>query len=82
MAQIVLYRDGIIAHRETRPFDRRPAAAAWIKKQETELAKPDALLGVSQRKKSPPLLGLAMGRYHRVRQENALFKKFMNSRPQ
>ena len=62
MAQIVLYRDGKIAHRETKTFDRRPAAAAWIKKRETELAKPDALLGVSQTKKSP-LLRDAIDRY-------------------
>jgi hypothetical protein len=32
-------RDGIAYH-ETETFDRRPAAALWIKKRERELAKP------------------------------------------
>ncbi|WP_345900090.1 hypothetical protein [Martelella sp. UBA3392] len=35
-------RDGTSYH-ETRSFDRRPAATAWIRKREKELARPDAL---------------------------------------
>jgi integrase len=62
MAQITIMRDRKIVHRETKTFDRRPAAAAWIKKREAELAKPDALLGVSQTKKAP-LLRDAIDRY-------------------
>jgi len=39
MAQIALMRQGK-SHREARTFDRRPAAAAWLKKREKELADP------------------------------------------
>ena len=34
--------EGIVYH-ETKTFDRRPAAAAWIRKREKELARPGAL---------------------------------------
>lgn len=40
MAKIILKRDGAIVHRETKTFDRRPAAVAWIARREDELAKP------------------------------------------
>ena len=43
MAQIALMRDGKFVHREAKSFDRRPAANAWIKKREIELAKPSGL---------------------------------------
>ncbi|MDR3448192.1 MAG: hypothetical protein P4M15_00310, partial [Alphaproteobacteria bacterium] len=49
MAQIMLMREGKIAHRENQTFDRKPAAAAWIKKREAELARPGAVLGQSQK---------------------------------
>lgn len=42
-AQILIKRDGEIVHRETQTFDRKQAAAAWLKKRETELAAPGAL---------------------------------------
>lgn len=42
-AQIVIRRVGEPTHRETRTFDRRPAALAWIAKREDELAKPGAV---------------------------------------
>lgn len=42
-AQIVLKRKGQIVHRETKTFDRKQAAATWIKRRETELAVPGAL---------------------------------------
>jgi integrase len=62
MAQIVLYRDGKIAHREAKTFDRKPAAVAWIKKRETELSKPGAVLGAASNKRSPTLAN-AIDRY-------------------
>lgn len=40
LAKISITRDGKIAHRENKTFDRRPAANAWIAKREAELAKP------------------------------------------
>lgn len=43
LVQIVVKRDGKIAHRESRTFDRRPAAATWAKAREKELANPDGL---------------------------------------
>jgi len=48
-AQILVMRDSKIVHRESRTFDRRPPAAAWIKKREAELAKPGAALGAKSR---------------------------------
>ncbi|RJT42035.1 site-specific integrase [Mesorhizobium waimense] len=40
MAKIILKKKGKIAHRETKTFDRRPAANAWIAKREEELSRP------------------------------------------
>ncbi|WP_339678240.1 tyrosine-type recombinase/integrase [uncultured Zhongshania sp.] len=42
-AQIRIRRDGAIVYQETQTFERKPAAAAWIKKREYELAEPGAL---------------------------------------
>jgi len=47
-AQIRIKRDGVIVHSEAQTFDRRPAASAWLKKRETELAEPGALDRVKQ----------------------------------
>lgn len=58
-AQISVQRDGR-SHRETKTFDRRPAAAAWIKKREKELTAPGAL---ERRKLEEPTLGDAIDRY-------------------
>ena len=55
MAQIMLMRERKIVHRESRTFDRRPAAAAWIKKREKELEKPGALLGMHSNTRNPTL---------------------------
>ncbi|AMM86703.1 site-specific integrase [Martelella sp. AD-3] len=41
-ARVRVMREGSVYH-ETKTFDRRPAAAAWIKKREKELARPGAL---------------------------------------
>ncbi|MDH6229585.1 integrase [Mesorhizobium soli] len=43
LAQLVIKRDGKIAHRENKTFDRSQAAAAWLEKREKELSKPGAL---------------------------------------
>ena len=43
IAQIRIMRQGKTVHTEAQTFDRRPAAAAWLKKRETELAEPGAL---------------------------------------
>ena len=50
-AQVLIKRKGAIVHRESRTFDRKQAAVAWVEKRETELAKPGAL----QREKRPTL---------------------------
>jgi integrase len=42
-AQIRIKRDGKIVFSEAQTFDRKPAAAAWLKKRETELAQPGAI---------------------------------------
>lgn len=60
-ARIVVQRAGVV-HRETKTFDRRPAAAAWIKKRERELEEPGAL---ERKKADDPTLGEAIDRYIR-----------------
>src|SRR5262252_2031548 len=42
-AQIRLKRGGKLRHTEAQTFERRAAAAAWLKKREGELALPSAL---------------------------------------
>jgi hypothetical protein len=42
-AQIRVNRNGQTVYQESQTFGRRPAAAAWIKKREYELAEPGAL---------------------------------------
>lgn len=42
-AQILIKRKGKIVYRKAQTFDRRQAAAAWLKKRETELAAPGAI---------------------------------------
>ena len=43
MAQIIIKRDGKVAHQELQTFDRRQAAVAWSARREEELRKPGAL---------------------------------------
>ena len=43
LAQVSIWRDGKHAHRESRTFERRSLAAAWIEKREELLSKPGAL---------------------------------------
>lgn len=47
-AQVLIKRDGRIAYRETRTFDRKAAASAWIDKTEEALLNPRALNEVRQ----------------------------------
>lgn len=58
-ARVRVMRDGVTYH-ETETFDRRPPAAAWIKKRERELAKPGAVLLA---KMDDPTLAKAIDRY-------------------
>lgn len=62
MAQISLMRDRKIVHRESKTFDRRPAANAWIKKREAELAKPGGL-EAARRDRRDPTLSEAIAKY-------------------
>lgn len=52
-------RDGVTYH-ETETFNRWPAAAAWMKKRERELAKPGAIAGAIA---VDPTLAKAIDRY-------------------
>lgn len=61
LAQISINRDGKRAHSESRTFDRRPAATAWLTKREKELEKTGAL-GLKQAE-SDPTLGKVIDRY-------------------
>lgn len=45
-AQIRIKDGGKVIHSESQTFDRKPAALAWLKKRETELAMPGALVKV------------------------------------
>ncbi|CDZ59587.1 site-specific integrase [Neorhizobium galegae] len=58
-ARLRVMRDGVTYH-ETETFDRRPAAAAWMKKRERELAKPGAIAGAIA---VDPTLAKAIDRY-------------------
>jgi integrase len=59
-AQLVMKRNGKIVHRETRTFDRKQAASAWLEKREKELAKPG---GIERTKVADPTLSLVIDRY-------------------
>ncbi|MER8388332.1 site-specific integrase [Mesorhizobium sp. M1380] len=59
-AQLIIKRSGEIAHRETRTFDRRQAAAAWLERREKELAKPNALERI---KAKDPILASVIDQY-------------------
>lgn len=55
LAQITFIRDKIIIHREAKTFDRRPAAAAWIKRREKELGSAPEELGQRRQSREPAL---------------------------
>ncbi len=54
-AQIVLKRDGKVAHREAQTFDRKQAANAWMVRREQELSKPGAINRAHQASNDPKL---------------------------
>lgn len=43
LAKIAIMREGVVVLRESRTFDRRPAAKTWLENRERDLAKPGAL---------------------------------------
>lgn len=63
-AQIRLKKDGKLTHTESQTFDRKPAAQAWLKKRETELAQPGALT-----KPPDPLLKDVIDQYNLEKQK-------------
>jgi len=59
-AQIRIKREGVVVHSEAQTFERRPAAATWLKRREAELSEPGAL----ERLKKPTVtLGEAIAQY-------------------
>lgn len=58
-AQIRLKDGGKVIFTESQTFDRKPAAQAWLKKRETELAVPGALI-----KPTDPLLAEVIDQYN------------------
>lgn len=48
-AQIRIMREGVKVYQESQTFDRKPAAKAWVKKREAELAQPGALERLSRK---------------------------------
>lgn len=67
-AQIAVQRGGF-QHRETKTFDRRPAAAAWMKRREKELADLGDL-GLAKAKEADPPLVDVIDRYMREAQHD------------
>jgi len=59
LAKISIMRAGKV-HRESRTFDRRPAAETWLSKRERELSKPGALVAAQA---AQPTLADAITRY-------------------
>ena len=55
LAQIILKREGKVAHQESKVFDREQAARAWMARREAELRKPGAALGHTRRSNDPTL---------------------------
>ena len=62
LAQIMIKRDGAVVFRQSRTFDGKPVAQAWIKKREAELAKPGAIEQAKDGKTAPTLAD-AIDRY-------------------
>jgi integrase len=58
LAQITIKQGGVIVHRESETFDRKPAANAWIVKREAELKAPGGL-----EHKEDPTLAAVIDRY-------------------
>jgi hypothetical protein len=63
LAQISIMREGAIAYRQSRTFDRKPVAEAWIRKREAELGKHGGLSEAAKGGKTAPTLADAIDRY-------------------
>ena len=63
-AQIRLKEDGKVTFTESKTFDRKPAAQAWLKRRETELAQPGA-----RTKPKDPLLRDVIDQYNQEKQK-------------
>lgn len=62
LAKIAIMREGVVVLRESRTFDRRPAAKTWLENREKDLAKPGALeRAVADQ--NDPLLSEVIDRY-------------------
>jgi hypothetical protein len=59
-AQVTAKRSGKIVYRETRTFDRKQAASAWLEKRQAELSKPG---GHERKTASDPKLTAVIDRY-------------------
>lgn len=62
MAQISIMRDRKVVLRETKTFERKGDAVAWVNRRERELAAPGAL-DAATRKKAAPTLASAIDQY-------------------
>lgn len=63
LAQISINRDGKRAHTESKTFEKRASAAAWLKHREAELQEPNAVLGQVKRRNSDRTLADAIDLY-------------------
>ncbi|WP_407058816.1 site-specific integrase [Ralstonia syzygii subsp. celebesensis] len=61
-AQIRRKKGGVVVYTEAKTFDRAPAASAWLKKREKELAQPGAL---ETAREEDPMLSEVIDRYMR-----------------
>jgi len=60
LVNIRIKKNGVVIYREAETFDREPAANAWMKKREAELAKPGAF-----EKREDPFLTDVIDQYNR-----------------
>lgn len=60
MAQVRVKQQGKVVHAETKTFDRKQAASAWLARRETELREPGALERI---KAVDPSLAAVIDRY-------------------
>ena len=75
-ALIRIKKDGKLIYKETETFDRKPAAEAWLKKRETELALPGALS-----KPDDPILADVIDKYNeeKLKSHGATKKQVLRS---
>lgn len=67
LAQIRIKVAGKVVHTESQTFDRQPAASAWLKLRERELAQPD---GMSKARSGDPFLSDVIDRYIKESRRN------------